>query len=278
MNPLGIFGWIYSGLTLEEMAKTVSGEGFEYVKLRLREPFIVSPGEKLTVSRVREVKKVLDEYGLKSAPVAGYVNIVDTNPESRESKLRLFEELTEYCQELGTAYIATETGSLHPTEPWADHENNRTEEAWNDMLASLERLRGTAKKNGVTLLLEGYVHNVMGTTELASRVVRDLGSDHLGFVLDPFNYFTPRDLEAQEAAYTRIFEAIAPFSHVAHAKDVMYTDKGIETPKVGAGKANWSLFAGMLKRYKPELPLILEHLKRDEARECRKLVMEAFGG
>lgn len=276
MNPLGIFGWIYSGLRLEEMAEAVSKEGFEYVKLRLREPFIVPPGEKLTLSRVREVKKVLDAYGLKAAPVAGYINVVDPDPESRETKLRAFEELIEYCQELGTAYIATETGSRHPTAAWSDHENNRTEAAWHDMLTSLERLRGRCKHNGVTLLLEGYVYHVMGSTESASRVIRELGSDHLGFVLDPFNYMTSRDLEAQEAAFARIFEAIAPYAYVAHAKDVLYTDKGIETPKVGAGKANWSLFADMLERCKPELPLILEHLKREEAGECRRLVRKAF--
>lgn len=275
-NPLGIFNTVYARLSLEEMARAVQAHGFRHVHLDPRAPGILPPGAPLTADRARRVRQVLADHGISVAALAGYTNLVDVHTERREAGLRAFEQMIELCQEFGTPYIATETGSLNPESPWEDYPANHAPAAWEELLTVLRRLLQRARQNGVTILIEGYVNNVVATTEEAARLLADLGAEGLGFVLDPFNYFTRADVERPREALDRIFRAIAARAPIAHAKDVVYTDRGIATPKAGAGRMDWPAYAAMLRRHAPHIPLILEHLGPGEVEACKATVEAAF--
>ncbi|HEX6972493.1 MAG TPA: sugar phosphate isomerase/epimerase family protein [Limnochordia bacterium] len=276
MNPLGIFTTVYGRASLLEMARAIQGHGMRFVHLDPRYPPIQTGGGIPTAARAREVRQILADHQIAIAALAGYTNLVHADLTAREAGLEAFERLIDLCAEFGTRYIATETGSLHPENPWEDHPNNRTPEAWAALKGALERLLRRARPAGVTILLEGYVNNVLATTEQAARLVDELGPEGLGFVLDPFNYFTREDMAAPAAALDRIFGAIAQRAPIAHAKDVVYTERGIETPKAGAGRMDWPAFAARLLRERPHVPLILEHLRAEEIPACKAFIEAAF--
>lgn len=275
-NPLGIFNTVYGGLPLTEMARAAQAHGFRHMHLDPRASGILPPGAPLTADGARHVRQVLADHGITVAALAGYTNLVDAHTDRREAGLRAFEQTIELCPEFGTPYIATETGSLNPESPWEDYPANHTPAAWEELLTVLRRLLRRARQNGVTILIEGYVNNVVATTEEADRLLDDLGAEGLGFVLDPFNYFTRGDVDRPSEALDRIFDAIAARAPIAHAKDVVYTERGIATPKVGAGRMDWPAFAAMLRRRAPHIPLILEHLGRGEVEACKATVEAAF--
>jgi sugar phosphate isomerase/epimerase len=274
-NPLGIFNTVYRDLSIAEVAQALVREGLTHLQLDPRVPNLWGP-EGPTLQRAREIRKVLADHGITVAALAGYTNLVDPNPERREAALQQFEDMIALCEPLGTSFIATETGSLHPQSPWLDYPANHEPAAWQLLISVLERLLKTAQAHGATILMEGYVNNVVATPEQAAQLVQELGSANLGFVLDPFNYFRPEDMAQPGAAFARIFRAIAAYAHVAHAKDVVSTERGIETPRVGAGKADWPAYARQLRTHVPHIPLILEHLRPEEVAHCKALVEAAF--
>jgi sugar phosphate isomerase/epimerase len=275
MNPLGIFNIVYRNYSLEDMARAVAGHGLKYVVFDPRH-HTVPPGEELTSEHARRVRSVLEKHGITIVAVGGYTNLVDPDPERREKGLKAFERMIEVCRDFGTPYIATETGSLNPIHLKQAYPGNETEEAWEDLRGVLDRLMRKAEAHGVTILIEGYVKNVVCSTERALRLIREREGRPLKFVLDPFNYHTRGDMERPREALDRIFAAVASRSVVAHAKDVLYTEEGIVTPKPGAGRADWEYYAHLLQKHIPAVPLILEHLKPGEVEECLRFVRNAF--
>ncbi|HET7560137.1 MAG TPA: TIM barrel protein, partial [Limnochordia bacterium] len=194
----------------------------------------------------------------------------------REAGIAKLERLIDVTPEFGTPYLATETGSLNPESPWSDYAANHTQAAWNELLRILRRLAKRARAAGTVLLIEGYVNNVVATTAQAEKVLHELGADVVGFVLDPFNYQTRADLQTPAESMARIVRTLAPHAKIAHAKDVRYGANGVETPKVGDGRADWRAYAKALAEHAPQLPLVLEHLRPDEIPGCVAKVKAAF--
>ena len=65
----------------------------------------------------------------------------------------------------------------------------------------------------------------------------------------------------------RIFRVIGPHAPVAHAKDVIYRNGEIDTPRAGTGALDYPTFARLMQQYQPNAPLILEHLRESEVPE-----------
>lgn len=275
-NPLGIVSTVYGAVDVDELARRAAGDGFTHVHLDPRTHGIPDASGHITSERARAAREVLQAKGITIAALAGYTNLVDPDPDRRETGLRQFEEITAVARAFGTPHVATETGSLNPHSPWSDYPQNHTPAARAELLTVLRRLLTTARRHGATILIEGYVNNVVATTEEAAGLVADLGGESLGFVLDPFNYCTPEDIAQPRAALGRIFAAIAGRAPIAHAKDVVYGRHGIDTPKVGDGRMDWPAFAGMLRRHCPDVPLMLEHLAPADIPHCRAIIERAF--
>jgi len=272
INPLGIFSSVYGALPPPELARRARADGFQAVQL---DPGAhgLPPGD---ASAARAARRALEDQGIAVAALAGYTNLVDPDPRRRERGLRALEALIAVCRDFGTPYVATETGSLHPQSPWEDFPANHAPQARAELLGVLRRLLLRARACGVTILIEGYVHNVIATTAEAAALVAELGPEGLGFVLDPFNYFLPADLEHPVQGLERVFAALGPRAPLAHAKDVVYGPGGIDTPRAGAGRMDWTAYARLLRQHRPEAPLILEHLRPEDVAGCRAFVEASF--
>lgn len=279
MNRLGFMSYIYMGWSAEAMAEEAVKLGLSSVQLDPRQKGLQTmDDEPLSPERAEKLRRLFEDRGIAVVGLSGYTNLMNPNLEKRESKLQQMERLIDLCPAYGTRYIATETGSLHPTNSWLDYEGNRSDESWEDLLRIVDRLRGRAVKNGAVLLLEGFALNVLATAEQAVRLLERLGNEGLGFVMDPFNYLTEPDLSRQAEAMRDIFDAISGSSPIAHAKDTLYDENGFTTPRVGAGQADWRVYAELLADRLPHVPLILEHAKPEEVTECMAIIRQSFGG
>ncbi|WP_049790045.1 sugar phosphate isomerase/epimerase family protein [Paenibacillus sp. JDR-2] len=266
----------FEGISIEETAERMREIGFTIVQLDPRAAN-VSLGEVLpSPERAQQVRRIFEAQGIRIAALAGYSNLMDCNPSNREKVLEVFEGMIALCEHFGTPYIATETGGLDPINPWANSPLNHTEEAWNELVPILRRLQSKAAMHNAVILLEGYVNNVLSTTDKAKRIIEELGMNGLGFVLDPFNYLNPEDFDDQRQAFERVFEAIGAYSPIAHAKDAVWIDEWLVTPRVGTGVAEWPIYAELLRQHKPDIPLLLEHMKLEEAQESLRFVQAAL--
>lgn len=276
MNKLGFMSYIYLGWSAEEIAEDASKHGLAYVQIDPKQAMQVMDDEPFSLTRAEKIRTIFENKGISVVGLSGYTNLLNPNLQKREDKLKQLEKMIDLCSAYGTRYIATETGSLHPTNAWRDFEGNRTPEAWDELLKMVDRLRNRAVKNSAVLLIEGFALNVLATPEQGVRLMEQLGTEGLALIMDPFNYLTQEDLSRQEEAMANIFDCIAPYSPIAHAKDALYGDGGFTTPRVGAGQADWSVYASLLASRLPDVPLILEHAKPEEVAECLDLIRKSF--
>ncbi|WP_199614043.1 sugar phosphate isomerase/epimerase family protein [Paenibacillus alkalitolerans] len=276
MNTLGFMSYVYNGWSADAMADAGRRHGFSCVQVDPRQAFRLMDDDPLSPARAEKIRRIFEDNGITVIALSGYTNLCHPNAEKREQKLKQFEKLIDLCQAYGTKYIATETGSLHPTNSWRDWEGNRTEEAWSGLLEAVDRLRNRAVKQGVVLLIEGFANNVLARPEQALRMMGTLGTEGLAFVMDPFNYLTQDDMRNQDNAMENIFRCIEKHCPVAHAKDALYDEEGFTTPRVGEGTADWNIYASLLRSRLPDVPLILEHAKPEEVADCLTLIRKAF--
>jgi L-ribulose-5-phosphate 3-epimerase len=269
MNRLGIFPDVFAG-EHREQAKRTRAAGLACVHLR--------PPAELTPAACRAAAEAFRSEGVEVAAVAGYVNLVNPDLARREAGVARLHRLIELCPEFGTPYLATETGSLNPDSEWADHPANHTEAAWQVLLPILREAVRRCEDAGVTLLIEGYVQNVVAAVSDCRRLREEIPSPNLGFMLDPNNLFEESDMADVPAHLERIFAAIGPYAPVAHAKDVVYRDGQIDTPRAGTGALDYPTFARLMQQYQPDAPLVLEHLRESEVPETVAYVRRFFAG
>lgn len=275
VNKLGIMSYVYPGYSAAEMAKAIQANGMRYVQLDPRQEGLHA-GDPYSVRRAETIRGIFAERGIEIVALSGYINLLDPDARKRETNAAVLERMIEVCEAYGAGYVATETGSLHPTNQWGYHPDNDSDYAWETLLAAVDRLRAAAVRHRAVFLLEGYITNVLSTPEKARRLIDELGTEGLGLVLDPFNYMTEPDLANQKEALERLFGLIGGLCPIAHAKDAVYTDKGFKSPRAGTGSMDWLLVAEAFARHTPDIPLILEHLQAEEAEETMRFVKNRF--
>lgn len=276
MNKLGFMSYVYMGWSAEDIAENACKHGLSLIQLDPKQKLGVMDDEPFSPVRVQKLRSIFEDKGISIVGLSGYTNLMNPNLQKREEKLSQLEKMIDLCPAYGTRYIATETGSLHPTNAWRDYDGNRSPEAWGELLQIVDRLRNRAVKNGAVLLIEGFALNVLASAEQASRMMEQLGTKGLGLIMDPFNYLKESDLSKQPEVMNQIFDHIEPYCPIAHAKDTLYDEQGFTTPQVGAGQADWDEYASLLKRRMPDIPLILEHAKPEEITACLDIIRKSF--
>ena len=277
IEDMGIMSYVYLNYSAEQMAETIERQGLKSVQLDPRQSGFLGQ-ESLSRSAAEKAYKAFSTREIRIVGLSDYlgINLMDPDPERREASIRHLEQTFEFAEIFNTQYVAAETGSLHPSNSWAYHPENDSESAFSSLLRTIERIRTTATKYNCVFLMEGYVNNVLYSPERAERVLKELGHDGLGVVLDPFNYMTKEDLDNQEQALGNIFRRLSKSSPIAHAKDAVYDDRGFHTPRAGTGKMDWKIVSSMFLKYTPDTPLILEHVEPDLVHSCIEFITSHF--
>ncbi|UUZ85134.1 sugar phosphate isomerase/epimerase [Paenibacillus sp. P26] len=130
MNKLGFMSYVYMGWTAEAMAEAALEHGLISVQLDPRQKLQLMDDEPLSPVRAGKIREVFAKRGIDVVGLSGYTNLLNPVLSKREDKLKRLERMIDLCTVYGTKYIATETGSLHPTNAWLDYEGNHTPEVW----------------------------------------------------------------------------------------------------------------------------------------------------
>src|SRR6478735_8796102 len=129
----GIFTFYVPG-TADETARRIRAYGFDTVQLNLefkdwRFDDDSSP------AACQAVRETFRGNGLSIAAIAGYLNPIARDPARRRANLDRMKAMLERALDLGSPYVATETGSLHPQDDWAPHPDNETPAAFDQTCA-----------------------------------------------------------------------------------------------------------------------------------------------
>ncbi len=291
MIQVGIFTGIFPH-PLEERAKRIRDLGFNTVAVDEVKDI---PSEKITPRLCKEIRDTYRDYNLPISAISGYINLVSPNIEKRNEGLKRLHRILELAWELGTPYVATETGTFNAESDWVGHEKDHTEEGFSEFLKVTKEAVKIAEANDSVLCLETYVQNVIGSVEECKRVFSEIPSPNLKLLLDPANYFEIHNIDKMRETLDSIFDALSEKIVIAHAKDVKRTkptgqarfekkmgteDEGlsfrgvgnIELPAPGLGELDYPHYLKRLVRVSPNIPLIIEHLTEDDVPRAKKFV------
>jgi sugar phosphate isomerase/epimerase len=283
---IGVFTFYIPG-TVDETARRIRAYGFDTVQLNL-EFADWRFDDDSSPAACRAVRETFRGNGLSIAAIAGYLNPIARDPARRRANLDRMKAMLERARDLGSPYVATETGSLHPHDDWAPHPDNETPAAFDQTCAAVDELARHATECGAVLLMEPAVGNVVDTPAKAQTLMQEIGSSALGLVADPANYVDDGNLAHADEVQRDMFARTAPYLKLAHAKDVRRIDGAprerhhhmgdptlygsMEYPSVGLGDLNYELYLSLLQRHCPDIPLIVEHLEEADVARAKAFV------
>jgi sugar phosphate isomerase/epimerase len=253
---LGAFSYEFAAGDWEGLGRTFADLGLESVQLGgpLLHECVDDP------DGIEPAMGVLAEHGVAVAGLAGYRNLVAPAAAAREAGLDVLARCLELAPRFGTSVVATETGTRSPGGDWTDDPANAGEEAWDVLLASLERLLPVAERAGSILALEAHQANVLKRPGQLLALLDRFPTDHLQIVCDPYNFASRDLLPAVERLTQDLLAQFEPHFVLAHLKDVAPEGDGVGTPEFGTGVFPQPPYLEFLRTVRPDLPLILEHL------------------
>jgi sugar phosphate isomerase/epimerase len=211
-------------------------------------------------NRAREIRAAFEEAGIEIVGLGGYRSLVTPDETKRRANIDYLKACFAVTPLLGTSVVATETGSRNPDGEWLPSSENSTPEAWALVEEALGELLPVAEHHGAILAIEGYVNNVIATTQDLAWLLERFPTPSLQVVLDPFNFLSKELLARKEEVTGHFLRQFKSHFVIAHLKDVSPEGAEVDTPEFGAGVFPFEVLFEFLRSERPDLPLILEHL------------------
>jgi sugar phosphate isomerase/epimerase len=259
---LGIFAKTFSRATLTETLDAVRDTGLATMQFNLALAGGPSLPDEISAQLVSYIHTEVSRRGLRMAAVSGTYNMAHPDSAVRaDGQRRLHELIAAAAAGLGTGVVTLCTGSRDATDMWRRHPDNRTPEAWRDMLAGLEAALTAAEAHEVTLAFEPEHNNVVHSAAAGRRLLDAVRSRRLKVIIDPANLLDRNGLGRQGDTLREAFQLLGDDLVLAHAKDLR-ADGMIAA--AGRGGLDYELYLALLGHAGHDVPLILHALAEDE--------------
>jgi sugar phosphate isomerase/epimerase len=291
MISVGSFNGYYP-YSLAEQIRRIKEHGFSCVQLDLTfKDMDVSP-ENLTKQKAAVIRDAFRDANLPIVCVSGYTNLIHPDPKKRQQNIAGLKYVLKFARNLGSPYVASETGTYNSESDWVWDPKNGTEEAYEEMCKLLEELAKVAYDHGSVFLVENYVNNVIGSDDHLTRLFADVNHPGLGLLMDPTNYFTDHNIRDIDNEINNIFNTLGGKIKIAHAKDCKpaedtsekhaaidadesHTFRGagtVELPAPGLGNLNYELYLKRLSKLHPNIPIFIEHLDEGDIPRAKRFI------
>ena len=291
MISTGIFTGYYP-YTIDETIRRIKASDFNCVQLDVSFKDLDATKEPLTKEKAHLIRDKFRDANLPIIAVSGYTNFIHPDPVKRKENIDFLKMMMRYARDLGCPYVASETGTYNEESDWVWDDRNGSEKVYEETIEIIRDLASYAKDYGATFIIENYVNNVIGSVEQVERMFRDVGTDGLGLICDPTNYFDEAHMKDVDGTLRDIFAKLSPYMKIAHAKDIKVAEDtsekhadidadashsfrgsgGVELPAAGLGVLNYDLYVELLAKENPNIPLIIEHLDEGDIERAKKFV------
>jgi sugar phosphate isomerase/epimerase len=291
MIQVGIFTGYYN-YTIDETIAKIKAGGFSCVQLDLSFKDFDAMSEQVTSGKCKRIRDAFRDANLPIIALSGYTNFMHPDKDKRKANIDYLKTMLRFARELGTEYVASETGTFDADSDWVWHDKNGSEAAYQETCEVIYDIVKFAKECGSTFIVENYVNNVIGSVEKVQRLFSDINSANMGLICDPTNYFCDSNIDDVDGELNRIFNALSYYMKIAHAKDCMRAvsteekhanieakeDKtfrgsgAVELPAPGLGDLNYDLYLKRLSQHHPNIPLIIEHLDEGDIPRAKQFV------
>lgn len=262
MLQFGLRAHDFGKLPPEQLALSLSYYKPASIQLALAKALSGTPDGSgmLTPGYARRIKKAFDAHDIAISVLGCYINPVHPDSHERNKALKKFEEHLASCRDFGCAVVGTETGSCNADCSY--HPSTQSEQTFDLLCTSVERLVLTAEKYGVRVGIEPVSHqHTIDSADKMQRLIERIPSPNLSVIFDPVNLIPLSGFESsQEDFFNKAFDAFGGRIAVVHAKDFVMIDgrKKGDLPS-GTGNLNYEVFFKKLIEKKPFIDVLLEN-------------------
>ena len=260
---IGIFSRTYERMSLEAVFQQIDRQGIHHTQFNLSSAGMAALPDSVDEETLLTVRALAKKYGITLDALSGTFNMIDPDVDARTRGCRQFETQCRAARLLGIPIVTLCTGSRHPTNKWAWHEDNLTEAAWSDLMRSTEQILRSAQDNGIILGVETEASNIICTPEKARRYLDDVGSSNLKIIMDGANLFRPEQVPRMGSILEEAFDALGKDIVLAHAKDFSL-GQDIDFVAAGEGELDFPLYIRLLKQCGYGGPLVLHGLAQSQ--------------
>lgn len=264
---LGIFAKVFVRPTLEQSLDAVAAHGLTCVQFNMVTAGLAPLPQHIAPELCDRIRRAMAARRITMAAVSGTFNMSHPDPEHRRAGLERLRVLAAACHRLGTSVITLCTGTRDPQDMWASHPDNRTPEAWRDMVATVREAVAVAEQAEVTLAFEPEVANVVDSAPKGRRLLDEIGSSRLKVVMDGANLFHAGQLPRMREVLEEAFALLSRDVVLAHAKDLS-RDGEAGQEAAGFGLLDYDLYLALLGRDGFDGPLVLHGLDETQVPRC----------
>ncbi|NBD25438.1 sugar phosphate isomerase/epimerase family protein [Paenibacillus glycinis] len=263
---IGIFAKTFKRDSLAETLDAVRAHGFASMQFNMACAGMASMPERYDEAVALRVREEAAGRGIAIEAVSGTFNMAHPDPAARAEGLARLEHLAAMCVHMDVRIVTLGSGSRDPLDMWKAHPDNRSAEAWRDMLDCMARALPIAERHGVVLALEPEAANVVNDARSARRLLDTLQSRHLKIVFDAANLVAGRDCASWSGTLQEAADLLAEEIVLAHAKDIR-AGAGSEPAfaAVGQGDLDFAGYLRLLRTAGFDGPLVMHGLEEREA-------------
>lgn len=274
---LGVFTTLYAEMPVAEAARRIADDGFHYVVFDYTFKDVKFDPWKPDFDVLAKITREFDKNDIRIAGMYAYYNPICPDAKERSQGDQRVDLLIKEWRRFGCPVICTVTGTFGTGSPFVYDPKNDTEEGYTAARDAFARLARKAEKTGAIIGIEPYWKNCIGSVERTARLFKDVPSPSLKLLMDPANYLRNEELPRLNEMMDELFAKCGDQIVVAHAKDVKAGEKGQELPAAGLGVLDYPHYLRHLAKLDRKMPLIVEHLGRDDVPRACTFVREQMG-
>ncbi|MWV43903.1 TIM barrel protein [Paenibacillus sp. HJL G12] len=253
---LGVRAHDFGQIPLPELILKIQQYGFKHIQFALAKSFPESAPSlsSLSPGTADYFGEAFRQAGIRIAVLGCYVNIVDTDLSKRAEALSGFGTHLRLARDFGASMVGTETGSIGQ----GYTTDNFTDEAFEQVVASVRMMVAEAERFGVTVGIEAGLNHPLYTARLTRRLLDLVPSSNLQIILDCANLMRPDNYKEQEAVIDEALTLLGDRVAVIHLKDFVFKDGQIRIVPAGQGCLSFAPILRYMKYQRPHIQGILE--------------------
>ena len=216
--------------------------------------------------------------GLVIAEVGAWSNPLSRDEKSRLEAVRYCKERLALADELGAKCCVNIAGSVG--EQWdGPHEDNLTEETFALIVDTVREIIDAVKPVRTCYTLETMPYLYPDSIESYERLLKAIDRKAFAVHFDPVNLINSPQLYYRNGEMIREFvRKLGPHIRSCHAKDIILAPRltvHLDETRPGLGGLDFRVLLAELERTDPDMPIMLEHLSREEEyREAAEFVVQ----
>ena len=270
---LGIFAKTFEGSSPADVLGQAAAAGFSAVQYNMACSGLSPMPDHIEENTARAVADAAGEADVAVVALSGTYNMIHPDKAVRDLGEARLKVLAAACRTIGTRLVTLCTGTRDADDQWRHHPDNASEEAWRDLLVSMERAVEIAEAHDIDLGVEPELANVVSSAARARQLLAEMGSARLKIVLDPANLFERETVSRPRALVAAAIDALGDRMALAHAKD-RAADGSFAT--AGAGVLDYVHYARCLGGAGFDGPVVAHGLLASEAPGVARFLRDTF--